>query len=147
MPVTIAIASVEDVLPIIQSLEEFRGAEPHLPETYLQTIGGKNHLILLASYEGMAAGFLIAYDRDSDGSLYCWRVGVLPKFRRKGILKATMEFTEHWAKEHGYGMLKLVTRNSRREMLAFLVNDGFLFTEIIPKETLEDYRIRAQKAL
>jgi hypothetical protein len=32
-------------------------------------------------------------------------------------------------------------------MLSFLLQDGFSFTEIIPKDTIDDYRIRAEKTL
>ena len=72
---------------------------------------------------------------------------MFPQFRRKGILTAIMHFLEERAKQQGYTSLKLFTRNSRREMLAFLIHDGFFFTEIIPKETIDDFRIRAEKIL
>ncbi len=147
MLIVVAQAELDAVLPLVSALEEFQESQPHVKESYLETMQGKRNVVLLASHEGNPAGFLIAYDRFGDDSLYCWRTGVLPAFRRQGVLRTMMGALEQWARKEGFRSLKLVTRNSRREMLAFLVRDGFRFTEIIPKETVEDFRIRAEKPL
>lgn len=140
-------ADLDEILPLVRRLVEFQESKPHAKKTYAEKMQGKRSVTLLASHAGEPAGFLIAFDRYVDGSLYCWRTGVLPAYRRKGILRAMMESLEQWAREQGFSSLKLVTRNSRREMLAFLVSDGFQFTEVIPKETIDDFRIRAEKPL
>lgn len=140
-------ASIQEITPLVGQLEEFAHAEPHIPATYLEVIDGKKSLMLLATRNEIPAGFLIAYDKYNDGSLYCWRAGVLPQYRRQGVLKSLMSEAEQWARKQKFHSLKLITRNSRREMLAFLVNNDFRFTEIIPKAILDDYRICAEKVL
>lgn len=50
------------------------------------------NLILGAYVEGVPAGYLVAYDRDSDGSFYCWITGVDPKYRRMSLLSQMMQY-------------------------------------------------------
>lgn len=144
--ITVEKATLEDVLPLIGQLDEFAESAPHTLEKYKETIGNAPTLVLRGSVGGRPAGFLIGYDRFHDDSFYCWRVGVLPQFRRRGVLRAMMQTVEEWVGEHGYNKIRLTTRNSRRAMLAYLVEEGFVFTEIIPKPSLEDYRIRVEKS-
>ena len=71
----------------------------------------------------------------------------MPEFRRKGVFSALMsEFTKV-AKGKGYSTMKIITRNNRREMLAYLVKEGWCFIEMIPKETVEDGRMLLMKKI
>jgi len=97
------------------------------------------------AFDEKPAGYMISYDKFSDGSLYCWMTGVNPKYRGKGILKKLMEYHENYAKNKGCDKLKISTRNNRREMLSYLVKYGFNFTEVVPKSNIEDNRIRLEK--
>ena len=110
-------------------------------------ISGKSPLIIVAYLDGKAAGYIVAYDKFKDDSFYCWMAGVNPKFRRKGILTALMNYQEKWAKKNGYNKIKIKTRNTRREMLFYLVKAGFDFIEIQPRATPGENRIVLEKKI
>lgn len=52
-----------------------------------------------------------------------------------------MEYLKNWSKEQGYKNLRIKTRNTRREMLSFLVKNNFNFYEIVAQEKIRDNRI------
>ena len=56
-----------------------------------------------------------------------------------------MDYQTNWAKNKGYSILKIKTRNNRLEMLSFLIRNGFYFTDIETKENIKDNRINLQK--
>lgn len=115
-------------------------------EYFAKRIGRKVHLIIVAYFDGDEAGYLLAYDH-ADRSFYCWMLGVIPDFRRKGILKALMDYFFEWAKDKGYTKIEIKTKNKRREMLAYLVKYGFLFITVIPAPNIEDNEILLEKAV
>lgn len=109
---------------------------------------GKKPLVLVAYIGEIPVGYMVSYNRDGDGSFYCWMTGVIPAFRKQGALNTMMEYVEEWAKKQGYISLKIKTRNIRREMLAFLVDRNFKFTRVSRKNlSVNDYRIHLQKWL
>lgn len=140
-------ASLHETLIMVKRVDEFSEAAERTEEEYLRKIGDARSLCLIGYMNKEPAGFFIGYDRYGDGSFYCWRVGVLSAFRRKGILRSMMRFVERWATDQGFRKLKLTTRNSRRSMLAYLIREGYCFTEIIMKDAIEDHRIKAEKGL
>lgn len=73
--------------------------------------------------------------------------GVNPLFRRRGVLRAMMNYLVVWMREHGYQTLRIKTRNNRREMLSFLVREGFMFTEVVSEPHIEDNRVSAEKRI
>jgi hypothetical protein len=73
--------------------------------------------------------------------------GVSAKWRRIGTLTGLMYYQKEWAKKHGYKTLKIKTRNTRREMLSYLVKDGFNFTNVDTRDSIEDNRISLQISL
>lgn len=73
---------------------------------FLDRYKDKKRLILVAYADGQPAGYLVAYDKDDDGSFYCWMAGVDPLFRRCGILSELMKYLGDWAKGHGYGKIR-----------------------------------------
>lgn len=50
-----------------------------------------------------------------------------------------------WAGQKGYNILKIKTRNNRREMLNFLLKNGFYFINIEEKKDVKNNRINLQK--
>ncbi|MBI4453424.1 GNAT family N-acetyltransferase [Candidatus Woesearchaeota archaeon] len=92
-------------------------------------------------------GYIVAYDRFGKSSFYCWMVGVNPKYRGKGALKAMMQYLEAWAKKKGYRQLRIKTRNIRRGMLNYLVKYDYNFVEVIKKENIFENRILMQKEI
>ena len=108
----------------------------------------KPHLILVAfSEENKPVAYMIAYDRWKDGSFYIWMTGVQQTYRRHRLFSHMLHQASVWAKSNGYTSLKLKTRNNRREMLGFLVKDGWNFIELTPYPKIEDNRLLAMKNL
>lgn len=105
------------------------------------------YLALIATMNGQPAGYSLSYDRYHDGSLYCWMAGILPDFRKKGIYSALADYRENWAQDQGFTALRIKTRNNRREMLHWLVKNGFLFTKVDKREPMSDSRIELTKHL
>ena len=79
--------------------------------------------------------------QDNKNIFYCWMAGVIPQYRKSGVLTAMMEYLKNWSKEQGYKNLRIKTRNTRREMLSFLVKNNFNFYEIEAQENIRDNRI------
>ncbi|MDP1884424.1 MAG: GNAT family N-acetyltransferase [Candidatus Moranbacteria bacterium] len=104
-------------------------------------------LILVAYVDNQPAGYMVSYDKNNDGSFYCWMAGVDPLFRRLGLLNSMMQYLNDWAKNHGYNKLTIKTRNNRREMLSYLVKAGFNFAEVQPHPFIKDNRILLEKVV
>lgn len=141
--ITINEASIEEIIKLIESIPEFTFdyQKDFIETDYLD----KEKLLIIASFDQKPAGFLIAFNRDNDGSIYWYMAGVNPKFRGQGILKKLVHYFETWAKEHGYAKIKLKTRNKRRPLLTYLVKYGFNFTGVEERKNIEQNRIFAEK--
>jgi ribosomal protein S18 acetylase RimI-like enzyme len=138
-------APIEEAVEVNKTIGEFDAAyqKSYFEERY----EGRKHLILVGYINDQRAGYVVGYDRDQDGSFYCWMAGVDPKFRRQRVLTSLMEYQSNWAKAHGYASLKIKTRNNRREMLSNLVKQGFLFTNVVAQPEIQDNRISLEKTL
>lgn len=110
-------------------------------EWFASRCRGKDSLTLVAAMGGNDAGYMVSYDKFGDGSFYCWMTGILPDFRRRGLLTALMERTKAEALVSGYDSIRIKTRNGRREMLSWLVAHGFDFLSVDKREPLRDSRI------
>jgi len=138
VPLTTAVA-------VNKQIPEF--GEKYQEIHFLRRLQDKEHLIIVAFIAEQPSGYLIAYNRDADGSVYCWRAAVLPQFRRQGVLRTMMAYLEEWAKSRSYTKIKIKTRNKRRAMLAYLVKYGFNFIRVNPHEPLEESRIYLEKMI
>lgn len=136
---------IEQAVEVDKTITEF-GA-PYLASHFEDRCGGREQLIIVAYVDDQPAGYIVGYDRDQDGSFYCWMAGVNPAYRGQGVLKALMDYQFAWAKHRGYTAIKLKTRNNYRNMLAYLVKYGFLFTEVVPATDIHDNWINLQKPL
>jgi len=136
-------ASIEDVFVVNNGVPEFCESL----EKYSARLEGNDPLMAVALVSDDDAGFLVSYDRYGDGSLYCWMVGVKPKFRRKGVLSALMGYQDWWASSRSYSKIRIKTRNSRRAMLAYLVREGYLITGVDVRPDPEDNRIHLEKSV
>jgi GNAT superfamily N-acetyltransferase len=138
---------IETAIKVHSQIPEFRETPPE--KKYFEgRYDGRDHLILCAfDQKDHAAGYMIAYDKFGDGSFYCWMAGVIPQFRKCGALTAMMNYLFAWAKERGYKKIKIKTRNDKRDMLVFLVKNGFNFTAVVQHEKIADNRIELEQEI
>lgn len=136
---------IEEAVKVHATVTEFD--EQRGKEDFEKRYADKEHLITVAYIRGKPIGYMISYDRDGDGSFYCWMAGVNPKYRRRGALKALMSYLENWLKAHGYSKIAIKTRNNRRSMLVYLMKHGFFLVGVNPRDTVEENRIMLEKPL
>lgn len=145
-------ASLDDVIKVHRQVPEFEieGLEndDDLRAYFENRYKDKENIIIVGYLNDEPIGYLIGYDKFSDGeSFYCWMAGVAEQWRRIGTLTGLMYYQKAWCQKHGYSTLKIKTRNTRREMLAFLVKDGFNFTSVDTRDEIENNRINLEIAL
>ena len=138
--------SIEEAVKVNRNVIEFDGKDT-TKEDFEKRYVGKDNLIIVAYYKNIPIGYIIGYDRDNDGSFYCWMAGVDNNYRRLGALTALMNYQMDWAKKKGYNKLKIRTRNNRREMLSFLVKNGFNFVSVENREDITENRINLEHDL
>lgn len=141
-------SNLEEVLKVHKHVLEFDDCNPS-KEFFESRYQEAEKLIIVAYYQEQAIGYIVGYDKFKDNreSFYCWMAGVDFGYRRIGALKALMKYQENWARKKGYQNLKIKTRNNRREMLSFLVKNGFYFVSVEEREKIEDNRINLVKKL
>lgn len=144
-PIRISKTTIQEVAPINDAIPEFQ--KGYLQKFFKEGHSEKKNIILLAECEGKKAGYLIAYDRFEDGSIYLWCVGVLPKYRKRGLLNRLMKRFEKWSAENGFTKIKLKSTNKFRNMLAYILEEGYLFTQIVPHEDLNENEIWVEKEI
>ena len=137
---------IDEAVKVNRNVIEFDGKDTKA-EDFERRYQDKDKLIIVAYYENIPIGYIIGYDRDNDGSFYCWMAGVDNNYRRLGALTSLMNYQMDWAKKKGYNKLKIRTRNNRREMLSFLVKNGFNFVSVENKEDITENRINLEHDL
>ncbi len=140
----VKIVELSTVAKLSPKIVEFEEAFDE--EYFSQKINGKKSLVIAGFVESEPAGYMVSYEEEST-TFYCWMAAVDPDFRRKGVLTSMLEFLCNWAKQNGYTKIRIITRNKRREMLAFLVKQGFNFISVEAKPTVEENRINLEKLL
>lgn len=138
--------SIDEIVKVNQNVIEFDGKDTKA-EDFEKRYQDKDKLLIVAYYENIPIGYIIGYDRDNDGSFYCWMAGVDNNYRRLGALTSLMNYQMDWAKKKGYTKLKIRTRNNRREMLSFLVKNGFNFVSVEEREDITENRINLEHDL
>ena len=142
--ITIKNAPIEDAVLVNSTIVEFD--KSYQKEYFEDRYKDKDNLTIVAYINDKPIGYVVWYDRDDDGSFYCWMAGVDPKYRRLGVLKKLMGYGFDWAKNKCYKTIKIKTRNNRREMLAYLVRYGFWFTNVVQYPDIGDNRIEFEKS-
>lgn len=132
---TVRLGSEEEVIGLNNQLPEFD--DPYDLDYLHERIKDAESLYLVGEVDDVPAGFVIGYDRDKDGSLYCWLGGVLPGFRKMGLFKKLMCEMEKIAKEEGYKSVKVKSYPEFQAMLRFLNKGGY---ELTLKELANDER-------
>ena len=143
--ITIKQTPIEEAVKVTKTIVEF---DALFEKGYFENrYKDKEKLIIVAYIDNQPAGYIVGYDKYSDGSFYCWMAGVNPEYRKKGVLKALMDYLDNWARQKGYKKIKIKTRNTQREMLSYLVKYNFLFTEIDKRPVAKDNRVLLEKEL
>ncbi|GAB3647951.1 GNAT family N-acetyltransferase [Echinicola sediminis] len=136
--------SIPEILSLSLAIPEFQ--QSYGGEVYAERLKGKPHLVLVAVYGGKLVGFKVGYAWDST-AFYSWMGGVLPAFRRNGVAGILADVQADWAKKSGFTKLFFKTRNKHAKMINFGLKKGFMITEVIKKDTKEEYRIIMEKEL
>ena len=144
MTITIRESLLETAVSMHEKIPEF---DEQGLGYYEDRIDDKKSLVIIAYIDDEPAGYLIGYDKSGDGSFYCWLAGVLPEFRKKGVLKKMMNYLYDWAKRKGYKKIFIKTRNKRKEMLSYLVKNGFDVVKVSKREPQAENRILMEKLL
>ena len=122
--------SIDEAIKVHRNVIEFDDLNPK-KEFFEDRYKDKEKIIIVAYYNNVPAGYIVGYDKFQDReSFFCWMAGVDVNYRRLGILTKLMQYLMNWSKEHKYKTLKITTRNNRREMLSFLVKNGYYFTDL-----------------
>lgn len=137
--------NIDEVLKVHRNVLEFDDLNPK-KDFFENRYRNKEKLIIVAYYNNIPVGYMIGYDKFEDNeSFYCWMAGVDVNYRRLGILTQLMNYQIDWAREKGYSILKIKTRNDKREMLSFLIKAGFYFTDVEKTNNIKENRINLQK--
>lgn len=137
--------TIEEAIEVHKNITEFYETEPK-KEYFENKYKNSEHIVIVAYLDKNPIGYMIGYDKfkDNKNSFYCWMAGVDNRYRRKGALKALMNYQINWAKAKGYKNLKIKTRNYRREMLNFLVKNNWFFTSVDAQDNIEENRINLE---
>ncbi|TDQ15271.1 ribosomal protein S18 acetylase RimI-like enzyme [Algoriphagus boseongensis] len=135
----------EELLWVHERIPEFPGKASL--DFYTERLKHRLFLALVAEKEGELLGFKVGYQSDTADSFYSWMGGVRPEFRNQGIAEALADHQEKWAKEKGFKSVFFKTRNRFPAMIAFGLKRGFKIIEVIPKGSVEDYRVVMNKRL
>lgn len=137
--------SIDVAVTVHATIPEFN--KPADTAYFEERYNGKRHVIFVAYLDERPIGYMISYDKFGDGSIYCWMAGVNPEFRKLGALTKLTEKLESWCKENSIHTIHIKTRNRRREILNYLIKNGYLLTEVLPEPVIANNRILLQKEI
>jgi len=135
--------SLEEILQINKQIPEFK---KDTIEDFQERLKGKKSYLFGCYLDGKEAGYLVGYKLNKN-EFYIWMAGTIPRYRKKGVMKALMNKTEKLAKKEGYKKIKLKTRNTRRAQLINLVKRNYMFTSVEPFPKTEENRVYLEKEL
>ena len=145
METTVKHAALEEAEQVHQQIPEF--SPDYLKRFYSEKYNEKKRVVLTAQTGNENSGYLIGFDRFNDGSVYCCCFGVAPPFRRKGVLKALMDYFEQWAEKEGFKKIKVKTENRFREALSYYIQNQYAVFDFSKKEKTENNEIWLEKKL
>lgn len=144
MKLIIENADWDEVIAVNLQIEEFKDKYPK--EIFIQRCNDKDFIALKASVDDKVVGYSVSYEASND-DFYIWMAAVLPNYRNQGILTSLISQIFDYAKNNNYKKVTIKTRNDKREMLSFLVKNGFMFNDVEKREQILDNRILLSKAL
>jgi GNAT superfamily N-acetyltransferase len=135
----------EQAFAIHRQIPEFDIQSTAQEQLHERIRSAKQPLILVANIDDQPAGYLMGYERN--GSFYVWLAGVLPAYRRHGVLAQLMTRTEQWARTANYTSLTIKTRNRFKSMLLFLLSRDFKIVDVDKRESPDSHRLLLEKTL
>ena len=136
---------LDDALSVHRGIPEFQH-DPHIRDQWLERLDQVQQSIFLVAYvDQCPAGYLIGYERYN--SYYIWLAGVLPSYRRQGLLVQLLQPLEQWAIQKQYPSLTIKTRNSFKSMLLFLIVHDFKLIDIDKRDSVDSHRLVLKKEL
>jgi len=112
-------------LELIEGLYAQVFKPPHDVEFFQRRFLGKhNALIMIALVDDHPIAFFLGFELKPN-VFYAWLFGVLGDFRRQGIASQLLEAVQAWAKERGYGSVRLECQNQHRPMLHLCISHGY----------------------
>lgn len=116
-------------------------------ERIINTFARDDLLVLLATVDGVPAGFKIGY-RENRLVFYSAKGGVLPAYRRRGIARVLLYDMMNRVAKNDYRRFAFDTFPNRHPGMAILaLNEGFRVTRADYNPTYRDYRIRFEADL
>lgn len=112
-------------LDIIRQLHKHIFMDTFPEDKYFRRIekGQKLYSFIFLDDNGSAAGYGIAVE--DRPNLHMWIGGVLPNFRKMGIMGKFFGFMEEFARENNYQWLTLHTDNTKINLLRMAIRHGF----------------------
>lgn len=136
---------LNDAISVHQGIPEFQ-YNSTIREQFLERLERVRRSIILVAYvDQCPAGYVIGYERYN--SYYIWLAGVLPVYRRQGILVQLFKHVEQWAQDQQYHSLTIKTRNCFKSMLLFLIVHDFKLIDIDKRDSVESHRLMLRKEL
>ena len=143
IPFIIEENKLDDVLEVLALIPEFE----NIPDAAsIQTrLSQLPHLILSARNDSGPIAFKIGYEMD--GKFYSWLGAIAPSFRNKGIATALADKQEEWARNQGYAVIWMKTRNRFPKMLLMAIGRGFRIVGFDAREEVGQHRIVLEKSI
>ena len=141
---TIKDSNIQTAWELSNEIEEFEN--PYPIQEYNTRLSDVKHKILMAFVDKKPVGFKIGYHK-SEKVFYSWMGGVLSKYRRNGIARALADIQESWARDQGYEIIEMKTRNIHKRMLIFALSNGFQITKLDSRLDPSKHRIYLEKRL
>ena len=135
--------TIKQAVEISKKIPELE--KPYDLSEYEKRLKDKIHLILIAYWKEMPAGFKVGYQIDDH--FYSWMGGVIPEFRQKKIARELAIYQQNWVKEKDIRIIKMRTRNKHKTMLLFALSNGFYITGLEKHSNSEESRILLDKEL
>lgn len=144
MSITCEIGSIEDVLLIDSQMTEFCGTVTL--KSIKDRLQNKNHLILIAKFNGELAGYKIGYQL-TNKEFYSWLGAVSPDCRKLGIASALRKYQENWVLNSGYSLIRVKSMNRFSAMLHLLIASDYKISGYEDNGSIESSKIHFIKEL
>ncbi len=115
--ITVRIASLAEIEKVHRNVPELRESADFAG--YLMRIDEADYLPLVAQQGEHLLGFKLGYALNPV-TFYSWVGGVIPDFRGMGVALKLLEYQEAWARQQGYKVIQVKSREQFSAMRAML---------------------------